>query len=140
MNRPQARKQIRLALIFNAVAIPVSLIAPELGEAVGVKLAYLYMPWLFPGALAAPGMLTIGLLTAGLALKSRVAAVFLLVLFLMSRLFVGVFTLGYLTALSGLLWACITLVWTYFFVVGIRGTFAFRRISRSHEENPPANE
>ena len=140
MNRPQALKQIRLALIFNGVAILASPIAPELGEAVGVKLAYLYVPWLFPGVLSAPGMLVVALLTAGLALKSRVAAVLLFVLFILSRFFVGVFTLGYLTALSGVFWACVTLVWTYFFTAGIRGTLAFHRIRHPHAENSPANE
>jgi hypothetical protein len=140
MNRHQAQKQIRLALIFNGIAIPVSMIAPELGDAIGLKLAYLYMPWLFPGVLAAPGMLVVALLTAGLALNNRVAAVVLLVLFVISRFFVGVFTLGYLTPFSAVLWVFITLVWMYLFVVGIRGTFALHRAGHSQTGTPSANE
>ena len=52
---------------------------------------------------------------------------------------VGVFTLGYLTVFNGVLLACITLVRSYCFEGGIRGRFAFHRISQSNTENSPAN-
>lgn len=134
MDKRRAEGMIRFALIFNVVALLISVgvtLWSQMGTLYPVSMAdwnmHLFLPWLFPGRLGLPLLVALLALIMVMALwRSRVAAVLLLVVYELNR----ILSLILLYGSSGTyraIWKVVALIWLVGFAPGIVGTFAYHR-------------
>jgi hypothetical protein len=126
MDINQAGKNIRRAWILSAIAIPAFIVSFPLGDRIGVNL-YLFMPWLFPGALGLPLLLIVSILTFTVYRKSRIGAVLLFIVYVLNKAFAYVWLYIFPTAFI-IVWLLISLIWGFIFLQGLRGTFAYHKL------------
>jgi hypothetical protein len=123
LNIKQATRNIKIASILSAIAIPASFL--QVGP---TEISfYLFMPWLFPGILMLPELAVVSVLTFMLYKKSRVAVVSLFVIFVLDRAFTYLWLHDF-GRIFTIAWFCTSLLWCLIFVQGIRGAFAYHRL------------
>ncbi|PKK89225.1 MAG: hypothetical protein CVV64_15575 [Candidatus Wallbacteria bacterium HGW-Wallbacteria-1] len=82
----------------------------------------MYLPWPFFGNIAVRELIAVSVLTILLFFKSRIAAVLLLILFILTRVFILVFAMK-LNPLG----TSLTALWTFMTIQGTRAAFALNR-------------
>jgi hypothetical protein len=106
----------------------------------GLKLfgeAHLIGFWLLPSALFLPELGLIIILTVLVAYHNRVASILLLALFVIDRMFTFIWLYIFPTTFI-LMWSGVTLVLGFFLVQGIRGTFAYHRLTKASVPSGPS--
>ena len=140
MDLARAEKNIRLGWILSALTLVVSVI-PMIylmiaevvtGEPVEIQL-HLFVPWLLPGILGYPVVIAVALLTVSVWRRSRAGAVALLVMYVLGKVVTFPWLYGFSTTLQTW-WVVVALLWVPVFIPGIRGTFAYHRLTRATSE------
>jgi len=118
----------RLSAIGIGLYLVVHLNVVGLADVLTRTGAYLFLPWIFPSVFAIPLYFVVGTLTYLLYRRSRVTAVLIFVIYLLTKWFIFYF-LHQLTPLGTAAWLASTVLWAVIFGMAILGTFAWHRLS-----------
>jgi len=145
MSPEEGKRAVRRACILSGIGIALFLwfaLAPALFEEFGSHLRkggwsdilesiltlrlyslYLFQPWMFPGITGLPGLIIVPFLTYFVHRRNQVAAVLLLSLYLLLRVFIVLWLYPYPYSFIAT-WLVVSLAWGYLLFQGVRGTFA----------------
>ena len=137
MDLARAEKNISLGWMLSALTIVVSVIPlvyltiaeAVTGEPVEIQI-HLFTPWLLPGILGMPILIVLALLTVSVWRRSRAGAVALLVLYVLGKVMTFPWLYGFSDALQAW-WVVVAFLWVPVFIPGIRGTFAYHRLTHA---------
>lgn len=137
MNLETANRNIKYVWMLSAIGTIVAVgfhlglnfSSSAIDNIVGRYFIQSFIPWLFPGRSLLPASVIVSALTYLVYRKSRLAVILLFVVYFYERALMLLF-LHDLPKPYIVVWFIFTIIWGLFFIQGIRGTFAYKRIKK----------